>query len=96
MPTPADAAFQALVAQGNRARFSGDAEAAEGAYRRPLAMRPGNAPVQANLGLLLLSVGRYAQGWPLYEARRVLGGRTYRRRPARRCGKASRWPARAC
>jgi hypothetical protein len=74
MPTPAGAAFQALVAQGNRARFSGDAEAAEGAYRRALAMRPDNAPVKANLGLLLLSVGRYAEGWPLYKARRVLGG----------------------
>jgi hypothetical protein len=74
MPTPADAAFQALVAQGNRARFSGDAETAEGAYRRALAMRPDNAPVKANLGLLLLSVGRYAEGWPLYEARRMLGG----------------------
>ncbi len=74
MPSPADAAFQALVAQGNRARFSGDVETAEGAYRRALAMRPDNAPVQANLGLLLLSVGRYAEGWPLYEARRALGG----------------------
>ena len=74
MPTPADAAFQALVAQGNRARFSGDVETAEGAYRRALAMRPDNAPVQANLGLLLLSMGRYAEGWPLYEARRALGG----------------------
>jgi hypothetical protein len=74
MPTPADAAFQALVAQGNRARFSGDVETAEGAYRRALGMRPDNAPVQANLGLLLLSVGRYAEGWPLYEARRALGG----------------------
>jgi hypothetical protein len=70
----ADAAFQALVVQGNRARFSGDVETAEGAYRRALAMRPDNAPVQANLGLLLLSVGRYAEGWPLYEARRALGG----------------------
>jgi hypothetical protein len=74
MPSPADAAFQALVAQGNRARFAGDAETAEGAYRRALAMRPDNAPVKANLGLLLLSVGRYAEGWPLYEARRLLGG----------------------
>lgn len=74
MPTPADAAFQALVAQGNRARFAGDAETAEDAYRRALAMRPDNAPVKANLGLLLLSVGRYAEGWPFYEARRALGG----------------------
>ncbi|HEX5380246.1 MAG TPA: hypothetical protein VFW47_16835 [Phenylobacterium sp.] len=74
MATPADAAFQALVAQGNRARFAGDAETAEGAYRRALAMRPDNAPVAANLGLLLLSVGRYAEGWPLYEARRKVTG----------------------
>jgi hypothetical protein len=74
MPTPADAAFQALVAQGNRARFAGDTETAEGAYRRALAMRPDNAPVKANLGLLLLSLGRYQEGWPLYEARRLLGG----------------------
>lgn len=72
MAGPQDAAFQALVAQGNRARFAGEAEAAERAYRAALAMRPDNAPVKANLGLLLLSVGRYAEAWPLYEARRLI------------------------
>lgn len=67
-----DAAFQALVRQGNQARFAGEAATAETAYRAALKMRPDNAPVMANLGLLLLSVGRYAEGWPLYEARKLI------------------------
>ena len=72
MSTPADAVFGALVRQGNEARFAGDAPAAEQAYRAALKLRPDNAPVMANLGLLLLSVGRYAEGWPLYEARKLV------------------------
>jgi hypothetical protein len=62
--------FAALVERGNQARFAGDAATAEAALRAALRLRPDNAPVQANLGLLLLSVGRYDEGWPLYEARK--------------------------
>jgi len=62
--------FAALIERGNAARYAGDFRAAEDAYRTALAMQPGNAPVMAALGLLLLTEGRYAEGWPLYDERR--------------------------
>ncbi len=40
---------------------------AEAAFRRALA--PGHAEAYWHLGMLLLSQGRFAEGWPLYEAR---------------------------
>ncbi len=43
--------------------------AAEACYLAALHLRPGNAVVQAGLGLVRLAQGRYAEGWPLYEAR---------------------------
>lgn len=61
--------FQDLVARGVAASHAMDFAAAEACYRAALAQRPDNAPVQAALGLLWLAQGRYAEGWPLYEAR---------------------------
>ncbi|HVI30645.1 tetratricopeptide repeat protein [Phenylobacterium sp.] len=54
---------------GNFHRFTGELEAAERAYRRALELDPGLRQVQADLGLVLLAQGRYAEGWPLYEQR---------------------------
>ncbi|MBF0179752.1 MAG: tetratricopeptide repeat protein [Magnetococcales bacterium] len=42
---------------------------AEASYRRALSIQPDLADTRFNLGLLYLSLGRYAEGWPLYEAR---------------------------
>lgn len=64
-----DDRFGDLVALGNRASKTGDLDGAEAAFRAALALRPDNAPVQYNLALLLLSLGRYPEGWSLYESR---------------------------
>ncbi|HEY9104772.1 tetratricopeptide repeat protein [Chitinimonas sp.] len=42
---------------------------AEGCLRRALALDPDYARARYNLGYLLLRQGRYAEGWPLFEAR---------------------------
>ncbi|MBF0180688.1 MAG: glycosyltransferase family protein [Magnetococcales bacterium] len=42
---------------------------AEAAYRHALRLHPGHADASWNLGLLLLSLGRLQEGWPLYEYR---------------------------
>ncbi|MBF0179509.1 MAG: tetratricopeptide repeat protein [Magnetococcales bacterium] len=42
---------------------------AEAAYRRALALLPDSCRVIWNLSLLLLSQGRYEEGWPLHEIR---------------------------
>lgn len=42
---------------------------AEAAYRQALTYRPDYAAARCNYGLLCLTQGRFAQGWPLYEAR---------------------------
>ncbi|MFC3067603.1 tetratricopeptide repeat protein [Phenylobacterium soli] len=43
---------------------------AEAEYRRALAVAPDDAKVRLGLGQLLLGLGRYPEGWPLYEARK--------------------------
>ena|SRR6185312_4827296 len=43
---------------------------AEAALRAALAADADQAATKHSLGMLLLSLGRYAEGWPLYEARR--------------------------
>ena len=63
-------AFTHLLEHGNAARYAGDFARAEMAYLGALSILPDNAPVQSALGLLYLTQGRYAQGWPLYEQRR--------------------------
>ncbi|MFM8333409.1 MAG: tetratricopeptide repeat protein [Candidatus Methylumidiphilus sp.] len=42
---------------------------AELGYRQILAIHPNHADARLNLALLLLSLGRFREGWPLYEAR---------------------------
>lgn len=46
---------------------------AEACYRRSLEIRPNVADVTVNLALLCLRQGRYAEGWPLNEARYASG-----------------------
>lgn len=43
---------------------------AEAALRRSLALAPGVATAENSLGRQLMAQGRYAEGWPLLEARR--------------------------
>ncbi|RAK59961.1 hypothetical protein DJ021_09170 [Phenylobacterium hankyongense] len=47
---------------------------AERSLRGALALEPDFAPAQHALALELLAQGRYAEGWPLYEARRRIPG----------------------
>lgn len=54
---------------GNFHRFTGELDTAEKAYRRALDLEPDLRQVQADLGLVLLAQGRFAEGWPLYEQR---------------------------
>ena len=42
---------------------------AEANFRRLLAARPDYQPSRFSLAMLLLTQGRYAEGWPLFEAR---------------------------
>jgi hypothetical protein len=62
--------FVSLVERGNAARYANDFDTAGAAYEAALRIAPGNAPVEAALGLLRLAEGRYAEGWALYEARK--------------------------
>ena len=50
-------------------RVTGRLAEAEAALRQALAADPGNVPVRHTLGMTLLQIGRYAEGWPFYEAR---------------------------
>ena len=50
---------------------SGDDPTAEAAFRRALTLNLDNRDARWNLALLLLRHGRYAEGWPAYEARRA-------------------------
>jgi hypothetical protein len=43
---------------------------AEAAFQQALAADPANADSRHSLGMLLMGDGRYAEGWPLMEARR--------------------------
>jgi len=47
----------------------GRLEAAELEYRTALAFQPDHGPAKLALGGILLTQGRYAEGWPLMEAR---------------------------
>ena len=46
----------------------GDWEAAEQMARRALRYKPTSAKAKANLGLALLALGHWSEGWPLYDA----------------------------
>lgn len=49
---------------------TGRLDKAEAALRAAMAADPAQPATKHSLGMLLLSLGRYAEGWPLYEARR--------------------------
>jgi hypothetical protein len=53
-------------------RTTGRLEEAEAVLRAALAADPTNAPVRHSLGMTLLQLGQYPEGWALYEARREL------------------------
>jgi tetratricopeptide (TPR) repeat protein len=50
-------------------RVTGRLAEAEAALRQALAADPHNVPVRHTLGMTLLQLGRYTEGWPFYEAR---------------------------
>lgn len=54
---------------GNASLYLADPVAAEAAYRNALQHQPDLARNRANLAIALLAQGRYAEAWPLYEAR---------------------------
>jgi hypothetical protein len=49
-------------------------EEAEAVYRQALAADPNDPVAQRQLAFLLLRLGRYAEGWPFYEARMAKAG----------------------
>src|SRR5258708_9798769 len=53
-------------------RTTGRLAEAEAVLRAALAADPANAPVRQSLGMTLLQLGQFAEGWALYEARRKL------------------------
>jgi tetratricopeptide (TPR) repeat protein len=54
----------------------GQVPAAIAMFRRALALRPGFAESRFGLGLALLVSGNFRQGWPLYEERWTVTGRS--------------------
>lgn len=74
-----DAALQAVPTHGdawsNKAfalHMAGRLPAAEAAYREASRLKPDNADNQFGLAAVLLTQGRWAEGWPQYEWRRRL------------------------
>lgn len=65
----------------NALAADGEDDAAEAAYDGALALDPASAETLWNKGLFLLSRGRFAQGWPLYERRWDARGTNLKRRP---------------
>jgi hypothetical protein len=51
---------------------------AEAAFRQTLAVDPVNQDTRSSLGRLFMAQGRYAEGWPLMEARRYRPGTSVR------------------
>jgi tetratricopeptide (TPR) repeat protein len=66
---PADA--EALYLQGLEYRTARDHARAEPAFRRALELAPGRPEPAYQLAQVLLAMGRYAEGWPLYELREL-------------------------
>lgn len=60
---------RALHDLGGRHKQAGRLVEAEAALRAALRLSPANALTRHALGIVLLSQGRYAEGWPLYDAR---------------------------
>lgn len=77
--TPAQAA-QHLHDRGGGHKLAGRLAQAEADFRAALALEPGRADTRWALGTVLLALGRYAEGFPLLEARHEVA--TFvRRRP---------------
>ena len=67
---PADANVRRLL--GNAYAEAGRTKLAEREYRAALTARPGDGEAELALAALCLSTGRYAEGWPLLDARVAL------------------------
>ena len=61
----------ALIGRGNALRERGEAKAALPLYDRALSLRPRDALARWNKALALLALGRLAEGFVLYEARKA-------------------------
>jgi tetratricopeptide (TPR) repeat protein len=77
--TPAKAA-QHLHDRGGGHKLAGRLAQAEADFRAALALEPGRADTRWALGTVLLALGRYAEGFPLLEARHEVAA-FVRRRP---------------
>jgi tetratricopeptide (TPR) repeat protein len=62
---------EALYRLGLEYRTARDLARAEPAFRRVLELAPGRAEPAYQLAQVLLAMGRYAEGWPLYELREL-------------------------
>ncbi len=62
-------ALEPQLALANHCRVSRHFPQAEAAYRRVLELQPDHQAARFDLGCVLLAMGRYAEGWPLYELR---------------------------
>lgn len=60
---------QDLLDAGSLLVRSGQVAEAEPIYRELLRRSPGNPTIRMALAVVLLSLGRYAEAWPFYEAR---------------------------
>lgn len=58
-----------FVRRGSVAEQAGELHEAERVYREWMRLMPGEPRARYALSLLLLSQGRYEEGWQLYEAR---------------------------
>jgi Flp pilus assembly protein TadD len=66
VPTPYQPLWQAL---GNVRRWTGDMAGAEAAYRRAVALEPGDLQARFGVADALLGRGAYAEGWRWFEER---------------------------
>lgn len=69
----AAAKAEALRLLGAQKKIAGELQAAERALREALALEPESPRTQVLLAEVLLSQGRYAEAWPLSEARLEVG-----------------------
>lgn len=65
-------AFESLYERAFQAFHTGGYEAATASLVAALRVRPDDLRAVAALGMVLLGRGLYAQGWPLYEARKAV------------------------
>lgn len=82
---PGDASHNLGVAY----RALGRPDEAERHFRSALRISPTFAQSRHSLGMILLSKGDYAEGWPLYEARRLIPNSTTNNPP-------DYWPTLSC